>query len=275
MPAAKSVAPDWPEMGIDLSFDGRWCRAPFHQGLDANIADPKFLLREWPGFAYPRGHDITTDGGASVVWSPLSWQVAVGVHGLGGTVLLVPPTDTMPFISCRRAASAVVSPPSAIDTPSTHADVVRWMKAVTGLSSERIGRLLGVSRMTLNLWDRGQQISNENRQRLLAVREVLQRASRRHRDPGELALWLDTPRGSAGTTPAQLLEAGQINRARYFAAAVPSARVARPPEWSSQTVSETFSGATLNPAVPEEDDAEMEALRTEAEILDEPEPEES
>jgi len=117
---------------------------------------------------------------------------------------------------------------------------MRWIKAATGLSQERIARLVGVSRQTMNLWDRGKPISSDNRRRLFGVRDVLERAAIKHQSPGELQAWLDTPRGTDGLTPAQVLERGEIGRARTLAISAPSAGLQRAASWANRPVPEPF-----------------------------------
>jgi hypothetical protein len=81
-------------------------------------------------------------------------------------------------------------------------------------------------------WLRGAVvIRDEHRQRLLAVREILQRAQRRHQGEDALKTWLDTPQGLDAQTPRQLLMNNELGKARALAlsTAPPPPRVA--PQW--------------------------------------------
>lgn len=247
------------------SFSG-WQNADVSHYADlAAIAEavPEPQSRALREFACASGGGVTSDGGAWLARLP-GLTVAVVVGTFGGGVFLNPtavtPVPNQPAISWHTQEWASHSV----------ADIVQWIKYVTGYSAERVGRLLNVSRMTLNLWERGNAISDENRRRMLAVRDVLARALRRHPTQQELVLWLDSPQGTNGHTVSQLLEAGEMARARYLAAASPSQLVAPPPAWSNRPVPERFRvGAERLPkASPLQDDDTIAALRAEAELPD-------
>lgn len=121
-----------------------------------------------------------------------------------------------------------------------HLDALRWIETATGLSQERIGRLVGVTRQTINNWENGESIKDPNRRRIFAVRDVLERATRQHPTREQLTAWLDTPRGADGRTPAELLAANEINRARLLAVSSPSQRLKRPPAWANRPVPNAF-----------------------------------
>src|SRR6266568_8952112 len=129
---------------------------------------------------------------------------------------------------------------SATDISSPHLNAYRWIKAATGLSHKRIGLLVGVTRQTINRWENGEPITDANRRRLFAVRDVLERATLRYQTPAELAAWLDTPDTTEGRTPAELLEAEEINRARLLAISTPSPGLTRTPEWVRRPIPEAF-----------------------------------
>jgi transcriptional regulator with XRE-family HTH domain len=151
---------------------------------------------------------------------------------------------------------------SAPDISSPHLNAIRWIKAATGLSQERIGLLIGVTRQTINRWEHGEPITDANRRRLFAVREVLERATLLYPAPVELAAWLDRPRGADGRTPAELLEAEEINKARLLAISSPSPGLVPPPAWVRQPVPEAFrAGAEHRQEVlPPPRDDELSAL---------------
>lgn len=93
------------------------------------------------------------------------------------------------------------------------------VRARTGLSHDQIATMLGVSRQTIHLWQRGGRSSDAHARRLLGVQDVLSRAARYYPTPELLRTWLNTPRGSDGRTPMDLLAAGEIDRARLLAMA--------------------------------------------------------
>jgi transcriptional regulator with XRE-family HTH domain len=111
-----------------------------------------------------------------------------------------------------------------------HLAALHWIKRVTGFGDSRIGEMLGVTRQTLNRWERGESITSRNRQRLFAVRDVLERATLQFTTVPALSAWLDTPRGADGRTPAQLLTANEIDRARLLAVTTPAPHVVPQPE---------------------------------------------
>jgi transcriptional regulator with XRE-family HTH domain len=113
-----------------------------------------------------------------------------------------------------------------------------WIREETGLSQQRVAQLVGVSRQTLHLWARGEVITDANRRRIFAVRDVLQRAKKRYKTRVTLVEWLDSPVGREGRTPAELIAAGDIDRARLLAVSTPSSRVAAPLAAASQPTSE-------------------------------------
>ena len=143
-----------------------------------------------------------------------------------------------------------------------HLEAIEWMKANTCLRQERIGELLGVSRQTMHRWENGEQIKDANRQRIYAVRDVLERAARRHSTPELLTAWLDTPRGADGRTPAELLANNEINRARLLAVSSPSQNLVRSPAWVKQSIPEAFRAGAEHrqEAIPPNVDDELSRL---------------
>lgn len=132
-----------------------------------------------------------------------------------------------------------------------------WIQQTTGLADERIARLLGVSRQALHGWRRAAPMSAPHRQRLLAVRELLQRAARRHATPEQLVAWLKMPRGADGRTPAELIESGELDRARLYAISDPEHRLVRPPAWVRSRIPEAFRAGAEHrqePVAPEPED---------------------
>jgi transcriptional regulator with XRE-family HTH domain len=159
---------------------------------------------------------------------------------------------------------------STINSSSPHLNAIQWIKAVTGLSQERIGRLIGVTRQTINRWEHGEPIMDANRRRLFAVREVLERATLLYPTPVELAAWLDTPDVIDGHTPAELLEAEEINKARLLAISTPSSSLTRTPEWVRRPIPEAFHAGAEHrqEALPPPHDDELAALIDDEDVED-------
>jgi hypothetical protein len=151
------------------------------------------------------------------------------------------------------------TPPEEVVDQSTkepHQEAVEWIKEATALSWDRVGKLLGVTRQAINAWRLGGPIRNDHRQRLFEVREVLERAAKRNPRPSDLAAWLDTPRGADARSPADLLEAREIGRARLLAATTPSPKVKAPPMQVQRDALEAYqeSRERLRPLPPERDE---------------------
>lgn len=163
-----------------------------------------------------------------------SYQTSGAVDKLGRTARYA-------LTSASIRGRLVEAIPAADDAASSPwCGAIRWIKKRTGLSEQRIAALFGVVRQTLYLWQCGGSMSDANRRRVLAVRDVLERASRRYATPEQLRGWLDTPRGADARTPAQLLEVGEIDRARYFAVSTAGGKLRPSPPWAENPVREEF-----------------------------------
>lgn len=193
--------------------------------------------------------------------------------GDSGAILLTLPTGN-PYYSMTRLLSRVVAslgaqseshmplaPARIVDATieqirPPHLEALDWIRQTTGYSWGRVADLLGVSRQTLNRWQRNEPIKDLNRQRVFVVREVLERASARLKTRAALVAWLDTPRGSDGRTPAQCLAVGDIDRARLLAISSSSPGVSRPPLWVRRSIPEAFrrDAEHTQEAVPPEPD---------------------
>ncbi len=112
-----------------------------------------------------------------------------------------------------------------------HLSALAWMKEATGLSDSHVAALLGVTRQAIVRWRRGEPIAADKRRRVLAVRDVLERAARLHSSVDELGAWLDTPQGTDGRTPGDLLAQGEIDKVRLLAVTHVSGAVVVPPAW--------------------------------------------
>lgn len=167
------------------------------------------------------------------------------------------------LVDCVRSSlsDAPPSPPEKTVDPSTaepHQEAIEWIKAATGLSWDRVGKLVGVTRPAINAWRRSGPIRDDHRQRLFAVRDVLERATKRNARPSELAAWLDTPRGVDAKTPADLLEAGEISQARLLAITSPSPKVKAPPKRTQRYAAEAYRGSRERVrSLPPEQDEEL------------------
>lgn len=148
--------------------------------------------------------------------------------------------------SLKQEQANVVSQP--------HIEALEYIKETTGLADDRIAALLGVSRQALDAWRSGKSIKDKNRQRIFAVRDVIERATKRYQTRDQLLAWLDDPRGLDGYTPAKLLAAGEIDRARFLAVAYRSPGLRAPRAWTRQEVARPFRGITeyRDEAVPPE-----------------------
>lgn len=184
-----------------------------------------------------------TDDGGLLVKSPY-------MRGLcAGTSLLMAVVFAHPVIPAEAHSTRSIS-----NVQVSSREAIEWIRGATGLIGERIAELLGVSRQAVNEWRRGKNITDEHRRRLLIVRSILERAAERYPAPGQLAAWLDTPRRSDGRTPAELIAAGEFDRARYLVVATPSAGLKPMPNWNRGPIPERFrQGAERfpSPAPPE------------------------
>ena len=168
---------------------------------------------------------------------------------------LIPFLVTASLPAARIVDAAYAAGQQMIQPP--HLEAIRWIKAATGLSQERVAELLGVSRQTLNRWSRGEPIKDINRRRIFGVRQILELAYNKHPTREQMLAWLDTPRLADGVTPAQALAAGNLDRARLLAISTPSLRLKRAAPWVRWPVPEAFrAGAEhMQVAMPPEDDS--------------------
>jgi transcriptional regulator with XRE-family HTH domain len=141
--------------------------------------------------------------------------------------------------SGRRSTAEAASSDPAQRPGAEVMESVRWLKQATGLSEERLGILVGVTRPTLDRWEHdGGPIRPANLERLMAVTDIVRRAAARHPD---VVTWLYTPRGADGRTPASLLQAGEYDRARVLAITTPSPGVRSAAAWASRPVAPRFA----------------------------------
>jgi len=151
------------------------------------------------------------------------------------------------------------APADEVETPEM---TLQWVKEATGLADKDIGRMLGVTRPTLDAWRRGEKITTPNLRRLYAVRDILRRAARHLPSEDLLRAWLVAPRGADGQTPEALLCANQLDRARLLAMSVPSSQLARPSASTRQAVSTCWRNGAESRQEPElpEDEQDFPAV---------------
>lgn len=113
----------------------------------------------------------------------------------------------------------------------THIGAIRWLEEHAGLSQGAIADLVGVSRQTVQNWTKGEAIRDENRQRLLAVWDVLQRVQRRRPSEDALKTWLDMPHSPDARTPRQLLVNNEVGRVRALSLSMSPPRSISSPAW--------------------------------------------
>lgn len=210
--------------------------------------------------------NLTNDGGARLLLVPFrfnsstrqpSQRTDMSVYLAFFALIAQVIAKTAIYMFSKQALITNVHPQNL-----PHLEAIEWMKANTCLKQERIGDLLGVSRQTMNRWENGEQIKDANRQRIYAVRDVLERAARQHSTPELLTAWLDTPRGADARTPAELLAKNEINRARLLAVSSPSPRLVRAPAWVKQHIPEAFHAGAEHrqEAIPPNVDDELSRL---------------
>lgn len=127
-----------------------------------------------------------------------------------------------------RAVTQHDAPERGGDAP--YAAALKWLEEAIGLNKTEIADLLDVTRQTLYNWHAFDPVRPWPRhvERLLKIKEILERARENHSQPGEVKTWLLTPRRSNGATPFDLIRSGRLDEARYAAIARPSARLAEP-----------------------------------------------
>jgi DNA-binding transcriptional regulator YiaG len=183
-------------------------------------------------FVHPR----TDDSGAKLAARPFADPEGTGV------VLLHLASEHPRDVETRASATTrhvqLVLPP--------HTQAVRWILEATRLSEDRVGELLGVSRITIRDWKMGKPIRESNLRRLLETKDVLQRAERQHPSRGALVAWLDMPDPVEGTSPARLFEQGDLARARLLAVLSP-ASAAPSPSWAMRSTPTVWSSSFEEP----------------------------
>ncbi len=181
--------------------------------------------------------ESTTDGGVRLRKNLPKLRWTFRVHN--DQIITILP-QTSPSDELLTKTSNIWPARNQIFGSLPHVDAIKWIKETAGLPQEKIGQLVNVRRQTIINWEKGESITDANQQKLLAVRDVLERAARLHPTQAQLKAWLFTPYGADGLTPAQLLEAGEINRARLLAVSSPSPRLVSTPAWVKRPIPEKF-----------------------------------
>lgn len=237
-------------------------RAYFDESLNAVVLliDSHTSIDRQPSWNEVDPASIT--GEFSVIRDKIAAGAADSFRRLYTYYASLPDATAVTAASCFRdlytyySISLPNAPNPQVEQP--HQEAVKWIKVTTGLSWTRVGRLIGATRQAVNRWMQGGPITDARRRRLLEVRDVLERVAKRSPHPGVLAAWLDTPRGADARTPAELLEAGEIKKARFMALSSPSRGVKTPPEWARRGAREAFLNSRERVrALPEEDDDQL------------------
>ncbi len=187
--------------------------------------------------------DRTEPGSRRVWWSP-RW-----------TFQQVGPATLISTADADELHRAVQQP--SLPSTSSVEEMLEWIRSATGMPRERIAQILGVSRQALYLWEHGGAVSSERYRIIIGVKDVLGRASVHYRTPDALRIWLETPTGSEGLSPAQLLEGDEMDRARALAMSTPSPVVQF--GFAKRPVAEAFrlSSERESAAVPPDPDDEF------------------
>ncbi len=161
-----------------------------------------------------------------ILWAPAGVFVCAGLETAIGT----PDADFRQF--------AVQRTPISVDpTPR----LIGQLREAAKLSHTALAKLLGVSRQALHKWEHKQPITPDNRRRLLAVLDVFDRARKRYPTEDQFNSWLYTPCTEDGKSPAELIVAGDYDRARYHAVASPAPEVRPLPDWATRPISAKFA----------------------------------
>lgn len=125
-----------------------------------------------------------------------------------------------------------VKKPEIIEqTRSPQKEAIIKIKEFSQLSDETIADFIGVSRSAIDKWKKNGSIRKKKLQKLLAVKEILERAYTFYNSKEKLATWLYTPRGKEGYTPAALIEEGKLDLARLYAESYRSQNLETIPTW--------------------------------------------
>ncbi|GEM_PF-4076427 len=236
-----------------VTTEGRLSTSP----QDASLAD--LLLR-----AYFRCWIASNTDGWTRCTPVATWEAR-----RTATVSSVEPAKRVPEEVKASVTTAAVERPDEELPPQIAA--LRWIKEQTGLSDKRVAKLLRVTRQTLHRWNDIEKISDDNARRILATREVLERAAEYSKTADALRAWLDTPRSADGRTPSQMLENDEIGLARLYAVARPLPHALTRTERSRRRTSSAFTAPfTQMPETPETaEEREIAALAREGGIYKE------
>jgi transcriptional regulator with XRE-family HTH domain len=154
------------------------------------------------------------------------------------------------FANLAKVDDSALQPRPRRQTEAPHLAALSWIKHATGMADAQVADLVGITRQTIHNWRRGVPIKASNRERVLAVRDVLERSADRVGTGDALAAWLQSPCAANGRSPFDLLAAGEVDRARTFAVSKLPARLVIQPRWirpEAQRAPLSDPGAALPP----------------------------
>lgn len=138
-----------------------------------------------------------------------------------------------------RPAESLLREDAGIPHTPPH-NALRTIRALTELPYAAIAQILNVSAESLKSWYEGAEVPEEQVPYILAVQDVLRRAEKRYPTSRQLRAWLSMPVGNNGTSPTDLLSAGEFNRARFYAVSTPSSGLLSSPPLLREPVPEEF-----------------------------------
>ncbi|MBI3970905.1 MAG: hypothetical protein HY332_06410 [Chloroflexi bacterium] len=197
----------------------------------------------------------THDGGAVLAPRP-GWGVLI-TGGVAACVALFVPTGGAKATPLSMRERVIEVAPQF--TPQ--AEAMSRLRGA-GLKVEQLMRVMGVSRQTIYNWGKGARIDSQHLERLMRVREIVERARRHYAMPEDLESWLVTPQDRDGVSPLDLMAAGDFARARFFAISAPATRVRPIEALRDRPVAEKFrrEREIRFRAEPPGDDEELAAL---------------
>jgi transcriptional regulator with XRE-family HTH domain len=93
---------------------------------------------------------------------------------------------------------------------------VQHLRSLSGLNTETLAQIFGVSRQMVQGWTAGAVPHQQRLQHVLAVIALIDEAARRFPDPAALRLWLLSPVSPGGTDPINLLREKRYDTFRGF-----------------------------------------------------------
>lgn len=128
--------------------------------------------------------------------------------------------------------------------PQTQAIFV--IKEISDLSDDDIADFVGVSRSAIDNWKKNGSIRKKNLQKLLEVKEILERAFKVRENNGKVKEWLFTPRGKENITPATLLKENRLDLVRLYAESYKSPFLETTPDWAYEPAKDYLINSTID-----------------------------